>query len=68
VPVKTPREIVDKLYDESRKAVQLPAVQQKFAGLGGEPMNMTQAEFDKYIRADIARNAALVTAAGIKPN
>jgi tripartite-type tricarboxylate transporter receptor subunit TctC len=68
VPVKTPREIVDRLFEETRKALQVPAVQQKFASLGGEPMNMTQAEFDRYIQGEIARNAALVKAAGIKPN
>jgi tripartite-type tricarboxylate transporter receptor subunit TctC len=68
VPVKTPREIVDKLYEETRKAVQMPTVRDKLATLGGEPMSMNPKQFDAYIRADIARNAALVKAAGIKPN
>ena len=38
------------------------------AKLGAEPMIMTPAEFDAYIRYEIASNAALVKAAAIKVN
>jgi hypothetical protein len=43
-------------------------VQDKLALLGGEPRPMPPAEFDKFIEGEIAMNAALVKAAGIKPN
>ena len=68
VPVKTPRAIVEKLYQETRKAMALKSVQDKLAALGSEPMSMTPAEWDKFLQAEIAMNADLVKAAGIKPN
>jgi len=68
VPVKTPRPVVEKLYQETRKAMALKSVQDKLAALGGEPMSMTPAEWDKFLQAEIAMNSDLVKAAGIKPN
>jgi len=66
--LKTPRDIIDKLYTETRKAMALKSVQDKLTALGSEPANMTPAEFDKFIQAEVAMNHALVKAAGIKPN
>jgi tripartite-type tricarboxylate transporter receptor subunit TctC len=68
LPVKTPRDIVDRLHAETRKTMALKGVQDKLAGLGSEPTDMTPAEFDKFFQAEIALNAELVKAAGIKPN
>jgi tripartite-type tricarboxylate transporter receptor subunit TctC len=68
VPVKTPREIVDKLYAETRKALALKSLQDKLIALGSEPADMTPPEFDKFVQDEITLNAALVKAAGIKPN
>lgn len=68
VPVKTPRDIVEKLYAETRKAIALKSVQDKLAALGSEPADMTPAQFDKFFHDEIALNAQLVKAAGIKPN
>jgi tripartite-type tricarboxylate transporter receptor subunit TctC len=68
VPARTPREIVDRLYREIRTAVQKKESLEKLAALGGELMSMTPAEFDTFVRDQIAANAALVKAAGIKPN
>jgi len=36
--------------------------------LAAEPMVLTPAEFERFIRAEIESNAALVKAAGIQPN
>jgi tripartite-type tricarboxylate transporter receptor subunit TctC len=66
LPVKTPREIVDKLNRETLKALQEPKVRDKLAGLGFEPMIMTPAEFAAHVEKEIAVNAALVKAAGLK--
>lgn len=68
VPAKTPREIVDRLHAETMKALALPAVRQKFAPQGIEPMPLSPAEFDALIKKEIAINIALVKAAGIKFN
>ena len=68
VPVKTPRAIVDRLHQESVKALQTPALREKLAGLDVEPMPMTPAEFDAFIRDDIVAQAALAKAAGLKAN
>jgi tripartite-type tricarboxylate transporter receptor subunit TctC len=68
VPAKTPREIVERLYQETQKALRLPAVVEKFGPQGIEPMPMTSAEFDALIKKEIAINVALVKAAGLKFN
>ncbi len=68
VPARTPREVVDRLHQEVRKAAQTDTVQEKLRTLGGEPMAMSTAEFDALIRKEQDANAALVRAAGIKPN
>jgi len=68
VPAKTPREIVERLYAETQKALRLPAVVEKFGPQGIEPMPMTSAEFDALIKKEIAINVALVKAAGLKFN
>jgi tripartite-type tricarboxylate transporter receptor subunit TctC len=66
LPAKTPREIVDKLNRETLKALQEPKVRDKLAALGFDPMIMTPAEFAAHVEKEIAVNAALVKAAGLK--
>jgi tripartite-type tricarboxylate transporter receptor subunit TctC len=68
VPAKTPRNIVDKLYGETVKALQGATVRQRSAALFVDPMVMTPREFDAYVLKEIELNAALVKAAGIKPD
>jgi tripartite-type tricarboxylate transporter receptor subunit TctC len=66
VPSKTPRPIVDRLYQESQKALKNPAVLQKFAPQGIEPMPMTPAEFDALIVKEIEANKLLARSSGMK--
>jgi tripartite-type tricarboxylate transporter receptor subunit TctC len=54
LPAKTPRAIVDKLHDETNKALQVPAVQERLATLGVELMPMSVDEFGKFYRDDVA--------------
>jgi tripartite-type tricarboxylate transporter receptor subunit TctC len=68
VPAKTPRDIVDRLYRETQKALQLASVQEKFAPQGIDPMPLSPTEFDALIKREIAINLALVKAADIKFN
>jgi tripartite-type tricarboxylate transporter receptor subunit TctC len=65
VPSKTPREIVNRLHQETAKALGLKEVRESLAKLGAESMLMRLDEFDTYIRKEIESNAALVKAAGI---
>ncbi|MFI4960141.1 MAG: tripartite tricarboxylate transporter substrate-binding protein [Hyphomicrobiales bacterium] len=64
-PAKTPRDIVNKLNTEIQKALQAPAVREKLAKLGVQPMAMNAGEFDKFVNEELAINADLAKAAGI---
>jgi tripartite-type tricarboxylate transporter receptor subunit TctC len=65
-PARTPRDVVNRLYQETVKALHLPDVREKLARLGAEPMDFNPEQFNAYLREEIAANAALVKAAGIK--
>ena len=49
VPKKTPRDIVARIHQETVKGLEDPAVKEKLAKLGVEPMIMTPDEFDARI-------------------
>jgi tripartite-type tricarboxylate transporter receptor subunit TctC len=68
VPAKTPQTIVDKLYQETIKALGAPALRERLAALDVEPMAMTPAGFGAFIKEDLVVQAALAKAAGLKPN
>ena len=65
VPAETPRDIVGRLYRETARVLQDPAVKESLAGLGADQNLMEPKAFDAEIRKEIAANAALVKAAGI---
>ncbi len=54
-PAGTPKEIVNLLQREIAAILALPDVKDKIAALGFEPSGMTSAEFDAYIKAEIAK-------------
>ena len=68
VPARTPHEVIDKLHAETNKALGHPAVVEKLAPQGIEPLPLTPAEFDALIRKEIDINIALVKTAGLKFN
>jgi tripartite-type tricarboxylate transporter receptor subunit TctC len=65
---KTPPEIIKRLHDETQKALASPEVQQRMASHGAESTPTTSAQFDQAIKDEIAANAKIVKAAGIKAN
>lgn len=65
LPAKTPRAIAEKLHAEIMKALALPAVQEKLAAIGVDPMPMTLAEFGEFFKKDVANNLELVKTAKI---
>ncbi len=67
-PAKTPPAILDRLYEETRKALEAPAVTQRLAKLGIDPMTMTSSAFDKLVREEIAVNTQVAERAGIRAN
>jgi tripartite-type tricarboxylate transporter receptor subunit TctC len=65
-PAGTPAAVVDKLNSEVNKVLELPATREAWAKQGAEPLVMTPAEFDKYLRGDIDKWAKVIHTAGIK--
>jgi tripartite-type tricarboxylate transporter receptor subunit TctC len=63
---KTPREVVQKINQAALKALQAPDVRERLASLGADPMPMTPEQFDALIRDELAGNAEIIKAAGIK--
>ncbi len=65
-PAGTPAEVVDKISKDTMRAIATADVRDQFAKLGSEPLNMTPAEFSRYVRKETEDNARVVKAAGIK--
>lgn len=66
-PAATPRDIVTKLHGGMAKALQNPEVRQRLLNDGAEPVGGSPDEFAAYLRAETAKWAKVVQAAGIKP-
>lgn len=66
-PANTPMDIVEKLWKEVQTAEQKPAVRERFAKLGVEPVADSPADFKKFIQAEIKAYAEQVRLAGVKP-
>ncbi len=62
----TPKEVVAKLYTETVKVLQMPDVQKRLRGLGGEPGSLTSEQFAAMNRADFERSGKLIKDANIK--
>ena len=67
-PAKTPRAIINRLNEETAKALRSPELREKFNALVMEPMGMAPVEFDAFLKKDFELNAVLVKAAKIEPN
>ena len=67
LPAKTPKPIIERLNKEIVAALKVQSVADKIIALGGAPMPMTPAEFDTFVRKEIAVNAEIVKASGYKP-
>jgi tripartite-type tricarboxylate transporter receptor subunit TctC len=64
-PAKTPREVVDRLSGETRKALRSPEVREKLSKFGVEPISMSPDQFQAYVKDEIAANAMLAKSAGL---
>jgi tripartite-type tricarboxylate transporter receptor subunit TctC len=66
-PAGTPMEIVNKLWREVQIAEKKPAVLERFAKLGVEPVADSPADYKKFIQAEIKAYAEQARLAGVKP-
>jgi tripartite-type tricarboxylate transporter receptor subunit TctC len=68
LPANTPRPIVERLSQEIRKALEIPAVKERLAQMSAEPAPSSPDEFTALLQKELEENAHLVRAAGIKAN
>jgi tripartite-type tricarboxylate transporter receptor subunit TctC len=66
-PARTPAAIVERIYAEVKKALQVPKVREYVLAGGYEPEGSSPAEFRKFVRAEWERYAEMVRAAKIQP-
>ena len=67
LPVKTPRDIVDRLHAETQKALNVPAVQERLATFGVQAMPMSVDQFAKFYRDDVAATVKLAKDINLVP-
>jgi tripartite-type tricarboxylate transporter receptor subunit TctC len=65
-PAATPKGVVDKLNAAALKALAAPEIQEKLHVLGAEPMPMSPAQFDAFLKQETARMTQVVKSAGIQ--
>lgn len=66
-PAGTPQDILEKLSEATRSAVQSPEMQERLKPIGAEPIPTKPAEFAKYFAADVAVWEDLVKRGKISP-
>jgi tripartite-type tricarboxylate transporter receptor subunit TctC len=59
--------IVERLNREVVAALRVKETAERIAALGGSPMPMTTAEFDEFVRKELALNGEIVKASGYQP-
>ena len=68
VPAKTPRAIVNRLAEETSKALRTPETKERFVTLAMDEIPMTVDEFAQFLTRDFEANRQLVQATGLQPN
>jgi tripartite-type tricarboxylate transporter receptor subunit TctC len=67
-PARTPNTIINRLHDETEKALAVASVHERLLKIGQEPLqSMTPAEFESYFHDDVRETAKLMKAAGAQP-
>ena len=65
-PAKTPVAIIDRLSDETRRALASPDLRSRLIELGAEPLGSTPAAFGSFVRGEYAKWGKLIREANIK--
>ena len=66
-PASIPANVADKLAKDVARALAAPDLREKFATLRFEPMSMTSAMFERFVRSEMEAAARVAKTAGIKP-
>jgi len=66
-PAGTPRPIIDRLYQESSRALRSADMKERMTAEGLEVVGSTPEEFASYIRSETEKWTQVIKAAGIKP-
>ncbi len=67
VPAATPAEIINRLHASVLKVIATPEFKDYAAGEGSDIVGSTPDWFVQFLKSEVTKNAALVKAAGIKP-
>jgi tripartite-type tricarboxylate transporter receptor subunit TctC len=65
-PAKTPSEIVNRLSETLRKAMQTQQLKEQYAREGGEPLPQSPQEFTQYVYSEVNRWRQVVKDAGLQ--
>jgi tripartite-type tricarboxylate transporter receptor subunit TctC len=65
-PAATPKPILDRLSAEVNKVINAPDIKDNWTKQGAQPMGMKPDDFGAFLKADIAKWAKVVKAAGAK--
>ncbi len=65
-PTGTPAAIIEQLSGEIGKAMATPAIRDRALQEGATPIGSSPAEFDRFVRAEIAKWTRIIQQAGIK--
>jgi tripartite-type tricarboxylate transporter receptor subunit TctC len=66
-PAGTPRPVIDRLYQESSRALRSADMKERMTAEGLEVVGSTPEEFASYIRSETEKWTQVIKAAGIKP-
>ncbi|MGO4280671.1 tripartite tricarboxylate transporter substrate binding protein [Cupriavidus sp. RAF20_2] len=66
VPAKTPQPVIDALNKAMLEALKKPAVQQRLAGIGAEPIGSTPAALRDHLAKETTKWGALIKERGIR--
>lgn len=65
-PGNTPRPIIDRLAQETARAINESDIKERFGQIGIEPVGNTPEQAAKFLDAEIAKWAKVITTAGVK--
>ncbi len=65
-PAGTPRPVLDALHGQAVKALQIPEVRERMAGLGIDAVGNTPQQLGAILRADLEKWTAVAKSAGVK--